>query len=133
MAGDVVFRCVAVALGGAVGSVARYGLSLWGASLGTRLPWGTLAANGIGCVAMGAVMYLVVERSGMPEGTRLVVAVGFLGGLTTFSTFSYEALALLRQGHHSQAWFYLLLSVAVGLGGAALGWACVSALAPSRP
>lgn len=128
MVRDVLMRCLAVALGGAVGSVARYGLSLWGASLGTRLPWGTLAANGAGCLAMGAVMYLVVERSAMPEGLRLLVAVGFLGGLTTFSTFSYEVLALLQQGRHGQAWFYILLSATAGLGGAAAGWMGASLL-----
>ena len=129
MAGDIAIRCLAVALGGAIGSVARYGLSVWGASAGGRLPWGTLVANGAGSLAMGAVMYLVVERAGIPEWLRLFVAVGILGGLTTFSTLSYEALALARQGHLGQACFYVLLSVAVGLGGAALGWLGMSALA----
>lgn len=115
-------RCAAVAAGGALGSLARYGLSVWGAGLGTRLPWGTFAANALGCVAMGAVMHLVVARETMPEGLRLLLAVGLLGGLTTFSTFSYEALALLRQGHQAQAALYVLASVAAGLLGAAAGW-----------
>ncbi|HZW09374.1 MAG TPA: fluoride efflux transporter CrcB [Phycisphaerales bacterium] len=128
MARDAFMRCFAVALGGALGSVARYGLSLWGVSLGGRLPWGTLAANGGGCLAMGAVMYLVVERSAMPESVRLLLAVGFLGGLTTFSTFSYEVLALARDGRHGQALLYLLLSAAVGIGGAGLGWLGASLL-----
>lgn len=122
MAADLVIRCVAVGVGGAVGSVARYGLSLWGASLGTRLPWGTFAANALGCLVMGAAMYWVVERQTMPEGLRLFLAVGLLGGLTTFSTFSYEGFALLRQGHAGPAGLYVVGSVAAGLGGAALGW-----------
>jgi CrcB protein len=130
MSADVVIRCAAVALGGAIGSLARYGLSLWGASLDTRLPWGTFAANALGCLVMGAVMYLVVERQTMPEGLRLLLAVGLLGGLTTFSTFSYEAFALLRQGHTGPAGLYLVGSLLVGLGGAAAGWWLAGLAAP---
>ncbi len=126
MTGDVVIRCLAVAAGGAIGSVARYGLSVWGArgggELGTRLPWGTFVANAAGCLAIGAVMFFVVEHDTMPEGWRLFVAVGLLGGLTTFSTFSYEGFTLLRQGHTGPAGLYVVGSVVVGLGAAAAGW-----------
>lgn len=130
MTSDVVMRCLAVGAGGAIGSVARYGLSVWGATwggeLGTRLPWGTFAANALGCLAIGVVMFFVVERETMtdtmPEGWRLFLAVGLLGGLTTFSTFSYEALTLLRQGHAGSAGVYVVGSLAAGLGAAALGW-----------
>lgn len=122
MAGDVVIRCLAVGAGGAIGSIARYGLSIWGASLGTRMPWGTLAANGVGCLAMGAAMYFVVERETMSDGLRLFLVVGLLGGLTTFSTFSYEGLALFRQGHPGPAGLYVVGSVVIGLAAAACGW-----------
>ena len=126
MASDVVIRCLAVAAGGAIGSVARYGLSVWGASLGgelgTRLPWGTVAANAAGCLAIGAAMFFVIEHDTMPEGWRLFLVVGLLGGLTTFSTFSYEGLALLRQGHPGPAGLYVAGSVVVGLAAAAAGW-----------
>lgn len=122
MGGEVIIRCLAVGAGGAVGSVARYGLSLWGASLGTRLPWGTFAANALGCLVIGAAMYFVVERETMPEGLRLFLAVGLLGGLTTFSTFSYEGFVLLRQGHAGPAGLYVVGSILVGLGAAAAGW-----------
>lgn len=115
-------RCLAVGLGGAGGSIARYGLSVWGASLGTRLPWGTFAANAAGCLVMGAVMYFVVERPVLPEGVRLSVAVGLLGGLTTFSTFSYEVVTLLRNEHTGAAALYMAGSLAAGLGCAAAGW-----------
>ncbi|MBK7404914.1 MAG: fluoride efflux transporter CrcB [Phycisphaerales bacterium] len=115
-------RCLAVGLGGAGGSIARYGLGMWGASLETRLPWGTFAANALGCLAMGVVMFFVVERQVVPEGWRLAVAVGLLGGLTTFSTFSYEVLALLRQGHGGSATIYLAGSIATGLAAAGAGW-----------
>jgi len=131
MAGDVLIRCLAVGAGGALGSLGRYGLSLWGASLGTRIPYGTLAANALGCLLMGAVMQVVVVRSSMPEAWRLFLAVGLLGGLTTFSTFSYESVALARQGHPGPALLYVLGSLAVGLVGAAAGWWVVS-LVPGR-
>ncbi len=122
MAGEVVIRCLAVAAGGAIGSVARYGLSVWGVSLETRMPWGTVVANVLGCLVMGVVMYFVVARGTMPDGLRLFLAVGLLGGLTTFSTYSYEGLALLRQGHAGAAGLYVVGSVVVGLGAASLGW-----------
>jgi CrcB protein len=133
MASDLAMRCVAVALGGAIGSVARYGLSVWGGAAGTRLPWGTLAANGVGCLLMGALMFLVIERGGVSEGVRLLLAVGLLGGLTTFSTFSYEVLVLVRAGHASQAVFYMAMSLAVGPGGAALGWLAAAAVVGRGP
>ena len=130
MVTDALLRCLAVAAGGAAGSLARYGLSLWGASLGTRLPWGTFAANAAGCVAMGTVMHIVLGRATLPEGVRLLLAVGLLGGLTTFSTFSYEAVALARQGHVGAAALYVLGSVACGLAGVWLGWAGSAAIFP---
>jgi len=123
MAMDVVLRCVAVGIGGAVGSIARYGLSIWGGRFETRLPWGTFAANAIGCLLMGVVMFFVIERSHqVPEWVRLMIAVGLLGGLTTFSTFSYESMTLLREGHVGSMFVYLALSLVAGIGAAALGW-----------
>lgn len=131
MAGDVVIRCLAVALGGALGSLARYALSLWGASLSGRIPYGTLVANAVGCLAMGAVMHAVIVRASMPEIWRLFLAVGLLGGLTTFSTFSHESVALARQGHTGTALLYVLGSLVVGLAAALLGW-WLASLVPAR-
>lgn len=111
-----------VAAGGAVGSVARYALSIWGAGLSARWPWGTFAANALGCLAIGVVMYAANARSALPELWRLTLGVGLLGGLTTFSTFSHETLTLLRQGHLAGAVAYTFASLGVGFGGAALGW-----------
>lgn len=131
MVGEVLIRCVAVGAGGAVGSLGRYGLSVWGASLGTRIPYGTLAANAVGCLLMGVVMQVVVVRASLPEGWRLFLAVGLLGGLTTFSTFSYESVALVRQGHPGPAAMYVLGSLAAGLAGAWAGW-WLASLVPMR-
>lgn len=102
-----------VAAGGAVGAVARYGLGLGAARLfGLAFPWGTLIVNVIGCLAMG----LLAARLGPEqESARLVLAVGFLGGFTTFSAFSLETVRLMQ---HQPGWAaaYVLASVALCLG-----------------
>ena len=89
----------AIAVGGALGALARYGLSVGvTASLGPNFPFGTLAVNLLGSVAMGICFVLFVERSGVSPELRLVIMTGFLGAFTTFSTFSLETLYLLDAG-----------------------------------
>jgi fluoride exporter len=84
-----------VALGGAIGASARYLVSGWmGAWLGTGFPWGTFFANVSGSFLIGIVLVLV-DAGSLPAGARTFVAVGILGGYTTFSSFSYESLGLL--------------------------------------
>lgn len=86
---------VYVALGGAIGAAARYLVSDWMASwLGPGFPWGTFFANISGSFLIGIVLVLV-EGGSLPAGARLFLAVGILGGYTTFSSFSYESLNLL--------------------------------------
>ncbi len=86
---------VYVALGGAIGAAARYLVSDWMASwLGPDFPWGTFFANISGSFLIGIVLVLV-EGGSLPAGARLFLAVGILGGYTTFSSFSYESLNLL--------------------------------------
>lgn len=131
MSGDVIIRCLAVAAGGSLGSLGRYGLSLWGATLNTRIPYGTLAANALGCLAMGAVMQVVIVRASLPETWRLFLAVGLLGGLTTFSAFSHESVTLARQGHAGTAALYVCGSLVIGLAAAVLGW-WLASLVPTR-
>lgn len=87
-----------VALGGAIGASARYLVGGWiGAWLGSEFPWGTLFANVSGSFLIGVVLILV-EGGAIPAEARLFLAVGVLGGYTTFSTFSYESLTLLTDG-----------------------------------
>lgn len=84
-----------VALGGAIGASARYLVSGWlGAWLGPDFPWGTFFANVSGSFLIGTVLVLV-EGGSLPAGARPLLAVGILGGYTTFSSFSYESLGLL--------------------------------------
>jgi CrcB protein len=87
-----------VAAGGAIGAAARYLAGLWiVARLGADFPWGTFFVNVTGSFLIGIVLVLV-ERGALPPGARLFLAVGILGGYTTFSSFSYETLQLLGGG-----------------------------------
>ncbi len=84
-----------VALGGAVGSAARYLVGAWVASrLGPDFPWGTFVVNVSGSFLIGGVLVLV-EGGALPVGARYFLAIGTLGGYTTFSTFGYETLQLV--------------------------------------
>lgn len=88
-----------VALGGAVGSVCRYLTSLWAAErFGAEFPFGTFIVNVAGCYIIGFFMVMATERHLLSPYWRLLVASGFLGGLTTFSSFSYESLKLIQEG-----------------------------------
>ena len=89
-----------VGAAGFLGAISRYLLSGWVYGLaGGRLPWGTLAVNVAGSFLLGIVYILSVERSAVSPELRVILAVGFLGSLTTFSTFSMETVNLLREGN----------------------------------
>ena len=93
-----------VALGGVVGCVARYWLAGFVQQLGSSdFPYGTLAVNILGSLVIGVVMTLSLERGLLSAETRVLLATGFCGGFTTMSTFSYETLALLRDGQAALA------------------------------
>jgi CrcB protein len=98
-----------IAIGGAVGSVARYATYslLLRATDRTQFPWGTLAANLAGCLVIGYLNGLLVERLVRPE-LRFLLVIGFLGGYTTFSTFGWETAAYLRDQQWSRAVAYAL-------------------------
>lgn len=104
-----------VALGGSVGAVSRYLLSLWSAErFGAAFPYGTLFANIIGCFIIGIFMTLATERFIISPYWRLLVTVGFVGGLTTFSSFSYETLKLVEEAQLALASYNILLNLVVG-------------------
>ena len=87
-----------VAAGGAIGAAARYLAGLWiVARFGAGFPWGTFFVNVTGSFVIGIVLVLV-EGGTLPAGARLFLAVGILGGYTTFSSFSYETLQLMAGG-----------------------------------
>lgn len=107
-----------VALAGAAGALCRYGIGL---VAGPQLfPWPTLGINVAGCFALA---YLLQHGTGRwAVDFQTAAAVGFLGAFTTFSTFGYETLVLLREGRAGRALAYVAASMAGGIGAAALGW-----------
>lgn len=111
-----------VAVGGVLGANARYAVSQWAAARwGAAFPYGTLAVNATGSLLLGFVLALDVARLGDNPDVKLLVTTGFLGAYTTFSTFAFETVALGRQRDHWPAVANIVGSVALGLGGAALG------------
>ncbi len=104
-----------VAFGGAFGSVLRWKLSqLTFFNLG-KFPINTFITNILATAVLGAVMFLFVRQSAFPKEIKLLIAVGFCGGLSTFSTFSLETFELIRSGDYWQAVAYPVLSLAGGL------------------
>ncbi len=90
-----------VAAGGMIGAMARYGLGGWiGNATGGRFPYGTMVVNITGCLIIGFFLTLGYERFSWSPELRVFIAVGILGGFTTFSTFSFETISLLREGSY---------------------------------
>ncbi len=111
-----------VASGGAIGSVARYLVGVGMArAFGVAFPYGTLAVNVIGGFLMGLFIELLARRfEGSPE-LRLFIAIGILGGFTTFSSFSLDVVVLWERGELATALFYVLASVILSIGALFLG------------
>lgn len=111
-----------VAIGGAVGSAARYLVSVWAAArFGTEFPYGTLIVNIVGCFVIGAFMTLATEKASISPNWRLLITVGFVGGMTTFSSFSYETLRLLYEADMLHAFYNVGLNILLGFSATWLG------------
>jgi fluoride exporter len=105
-----------ISLFGAAGCVTRYYLSGWVYSLlGRGFPYGTFAVNIVGAFLIGLIMETAVRSTMIPQNLRVGLTIGFLGGLTTFSTFSYETFRLLEDGEFLVATANVLVSVLVCL------------------
>ncbi|MDB4906647.1 MAG: crcB [Gemmatimonadetes bacterium] len=105
-----------VALGSAIGGMARFLLS--GAAQARwpdGLPWGTLIINVGGSLLIGALLRSSLDGPGIAPGVRALLAVGFCGGFTTFSTFSWETAVMLREGELTRAALYTALSVTLSI------------------
>lgn len=116
-----------VMLAGAVGTLARYGISRAFART-TGFPWAVLIVNAAGSAIGGVVLGLVVA-AGLSTEWRLVVLTGICGGLTTFSTFGVETVQLIQGGRAQVAILSVLGNLALGVGLAAVGYLVVIALA----
>ena len=118
-----------VALGGALGALARYGISGWVYDrMGENFPWGTLVVNLVGCLALGLVIRWLQVAAVAPE-VRPFLTIGLLGAFTTFSTFSFETVALLQEGQWLRAGLYVGGSVVLGLIAMVAGMALATAFA----
>lgn len=111
-----------VAMGGAIGACARYGLGLAFKPQPGELPLATLTANVLGCFLMGVLFVVIVDRHWLPETLRPALMVGFLGALTTFSSFAIEALGLWQTHHSALAVGYVVLSIILCLCAVWLGY-----------
>ena len=111
----MLLRFLLVCLAGAAGTGTRYLVSLGaGKLLGATFPWGTLFVNLAGCFLIAAIVHAsLVKTSGVSDITRLVLTTGFMGGLTTYSSFNYETTNLLREGARGLA----LLNFGLTVGG----------------
>ena len=106
-----------IALGGALGSIARYGVGSWVAGrLGIRFPYGTLIVNITACVIIGFTMSFLGRHTDIGPAWRFLIPVGFIGAYSTFSTYEWETLIELREGAFGIAALYAVGSFAVGLG-----------------
>jgi len=112
---------LAVALGGASGSLLRYALGLWARGAVPGFPFATLIVNAVGGVCIGLLFTASASRPDFPDWLRTGLITGVLGGFTTFSAFSLETLLLWREGQSALAVANISLNLLLSLGGCALG------------
>jgi CrcB protein len=96
----LIYSFLAIGVGAAMGAWLRWGLGLWLNPLQPELPYGTLAANLLGGYLIGIAVAFFMQHPGLTPEWRLLIITGFLGGLTTFSTFSAETVTLLLRGQY---------------------------------
>jgi CrcB protein len=122
---------VIVFLGGGIGAALRHGVNLVSARLfGTAFPWHTLIANVTGSLVMGLLVgYFAFKGGEVSQHWRLFLTTGILGGYTTFSAFSLDTILLYQRGELGLAALYVILSVALSVGGLLAGLTLVRQLA----
>jgi CrcB protein len=113
---DGMLQILLVAFGGAIGSVLRYYVGIWGLRLaGPAFPWGTLTVNVVGSFVIGVFAEVIAGKFGGSVELRLLLMTGLLGGFTTFSAFSLDTIMLMESGAVGTALLYVLVSVGVSL------------------
>ena len=116
----------AIGMGGAFGAISRYGVNLAATHLiGHGFPWGTLTVNVAGSFVMGIMIALFAHFWQPPEALRLFLVTGFLGGFTTFSTFSLDIVTLFERGEFVSALLYGSASVLLSIGALLTGMALI--------
>ena len=103
-----------VFLGGGIGSVLRFAIGKWLNSPSSGIPYGTFAANILGSLLIGIILGLAAKNNTLSSNQTLLLATGFCGGFTTFSTFAYENHVFLKSGDFTSFAFYTIASFIVG-------------------
>lgn len=106
---------VAVSAGGALGALARFGITVALPAEPDRWPWATFVTNVTGCLAIGVLMVVVLEVTGAHRLVRPFLGPGLLGGFTTFSAYALETRTLVADGHGGLAAAYVVTSLLTGL------------------
>ena len=119
---------LAVGVGAALGAWLRWGFGHWFNPVFSQIPLGTLVANLTGGFLIGVLAELIGRHAGLPPELRLFLITGFLGGLTTFSTFSAEAVALLERAQYGWAGALIALHVVGSVSATIAGIAWVRAI-----
>lgn len=120
-----------LALGATLGATTRYYVNLWSLTrFGLAFPYGTLIVNIVGSFILGGFLTLATGRLAISPELRLLVTAGFCGSLTTFSTFSYETVALLTGGSYLSAALNILANVTLSIAAVILGSTLARALLP---
>ncbi|MBB3440600.1 fluoride efflux transporter CrcB [Sinorhizobium sp. B11] len=110
------FQALLVAVGGAIGSLLRYYVGLGSLRLmGPGFPWGTLIVNVVGCFIIGVFAEMIMRRFNASVELRLLLITGFLGGFTTFSAFSLDAITLFERGEVFAGGIYIAASVGLSM------------------
>jgi CrcB protein len=127
---DKLLSIVVVAIGGAIGSVARYLVSLWTASRGwTSFPWATLIVNITGCFLIALISTLALRLT-MRSNLKLFLTTGIMGGLTTYSTFDYETTQMFQKGASAMAFANVGVTLVACFAAGLLGVLLAAVLVP---
>ena len=115
-------QVLSVAIAGAIGSLCRWGIGRCAVRMfGADFPHGTLIVNVLGCFLIGLIMHIAIASDKLSSTARLTLTVGFLGALTTFSSFSYETVMLINQARWSAAGINIAANLFLGLAGTLAG------------
>ena len=122
-------QALLVAFGGAIGSVLRYYVGQWALrAMGPSFPWGTLTVNVVGCFVIGVFAEMIARRFDASPELRLLLLTGFLGGFTTFSAFSLDAISLFERGAVMAGAIYMIASVGLSMAAVIAGLAMMRAV-----
>jgi fluoride exporter len=109
-------RYLYIAIGGALGSLARYGVgSMVASRMGSRFPYGTFVINITACLLIGFSLTFLGQRTGLNPAWRFLIPIGFIGAYSTFSTFEWETFSSMQAGAFFLSAIYVVFSLVLGL------------------